>query len=227
MKILVVEDDERLASVIRRGLSESGHVVDLEFDGVDGESAAASARYDLIVLDVMLPRRDGLAVTRSLRRRDVTTPILMLTSRDTVEDTVLGLDAGADDYLRKPFAFAELEARLRSLARRTPATIHSQLRVDDLVMDLATRRVTRGGRTIELTARDTAFLEYLMRNTGLLLTRRMIEDALWERDRDSASNLIEVYVRRLRSKLSANGEPDLIATVRGSGYRFDPPARDA
>lgn len=222
MKILVIEDDVRLAAVLRRGLAEGGHVVDVEYDGVAGEAAAGSADYDAIVLDVALPRKDGLAVARSLRERDVRTPILMLTSRDTTEDTIVGLDAGADDYLRKPFVFGELEARLRSVTRRVPAPVHNVLRVADVVLDLATRRVTRGGTPIALTARDTAFLEYLMRNAGLLLTRRMIEDALWERDRETASNLIEVYVRRLRAKLSPAGEPDLIRTVRGAGYRFGP-----
>ena len=222
MKILVIEDDLRLAEVLRRGLAESGHVVDVEHDGVDGETAAASSAYDAIVLDVALPGKDGLAVARALRDRDVRTPVLMLTSRDTADDTVRGLDAGADDYLRKPFVFAELEARLRSVTRRPPMPVRNELQVADVVLDLATRRVTRGGKPIALTARDTAFLEYLMRNEGLLVTRRMMEDALWERHRESASNLIEVYVRRLRAKLSPDGERDLIHTVRGAGYRFGP-----
>lgn len=220
MKILVVEDDRRLAELLRRGLAESGHVVDLEHDGESGEGSAAGGAYDAIVLDVMLPRKDGFAVARDLRARNVATPILMLTSRDTAEDTIAGLDAGADDYLRKPFVFGELEARLRSLARRIAAPVHRTLTIGDLQMDLATRRVTRGETPLALTARETAFLEYLMRNSGLLITRPMLEDALWERDRDTASNLIEVYVRRLRSKLSPSGEPPLIHTVRGSGYRF-------
>lgn len=220
MRILLVEDDVRLAEVVRRGLAESGHVVDVEHDGVAGESTAAAGAYDVVILDLMLPRKDGLAVARGLRSRELTTPILMLTSRDTVEDTVRGLDAGADDYLRKPFVFAELEARLRSLGRRTSAPPARELRVADLTMDLASRRVMRGATEIPLTARELAFLEYLMRNAGMLLSRRMIEDALWERDRETASNLIEVYVRRLRTKLSPNGEPILIHTVRGAGYRF-------
>ncbi len=220
MKILVVEDDRRLAELLRRGLAESGHVVDLERDGESGENSAMGGAYDAIVLDVMLPHKDGFAVARDLRARNVATPILMLTSRDTADDTIGGLDAGADDYLRKPFVFGELEARLRSLARRIAAPVHRTLTIGDLQMDLATRRVTRGETPLALTARETAFLEYLMRNSGLLITRPMLEDALWERDRDTASNLIEVYVRRLRSKLSPSGEPPLIHTVRGSGYRF-------
>ncbi len=215
----MVEDDPSLADVLRRGLAESGHVVDVEPDGTGGERAAMGGGYDAIVLDVMLPGKDGLGVARSLRAAGDFTPILMLTARDTVDDTVAGLDAGGDDYLRKPFVFDELEARLRSITRREPAPVRDELCVEDLVMDLRTRRVKRGERSIELSARETAFLEYLMRNAGMLVTRPMLEDALWERDRDTASNVIEVYVRRLRVKLSAGGEPPLIHTVRGAGYR--------
>jgi DNA-binding response OmpR family regulator len=220
LKILVVEDDVSLGDVLRRGLAESGHVVDLERDGVAGERAALAGSYDALLLDVMLPRKDGFAVARALREAGVTTPILMLTARDTVADTVAGLDAGADDYLRKPFVFDELEARLRSITRRDPVPAREELRVADLVMDLRTRTVARGTRPIALSARETAFLEYLMRNAGRLVTRPMLEDALWERDRDTESNVIEVYVRRLRLKLSASGEPPLIHTVRGAGYRL-------
>jgi two-component system OmpR family response regulator len=220
LKILVVEDDASLADVLRRGLAESGHVVDVEHDGAAGERAARAGSYDALLLDVMLPRRNGLAVARALRDAGITTPILMLTARDTVADTVAGLDAGADDYLRKPFVFDELEARLRSITRRDPVPAREELRVADLVMDLRTRTVARGTRAIALSARETAFLEYLMRNAGRLVTRPMLEDALWERDRDTESNVIEVYVRRLRLKLSASGEGPLIHTVRGAGYRF-------
>lgn len=222
MKVLVVEDDVRLAEVLRRGLGESGHVVDVEHDGRDAERTGLDEAYDVIVLDVMLPGKDGFAVIRSLRSSGVGTPVLMLTSRDTAQDVVEGLDAGADDYLRKPFAFSELEARLRSLSRRIAAPVQSELRVADVVMNLGTRRVTRGERRLDLTARDTALLEYLMRNAGLLLSQRMIEDAVWERDSDHISNVIAVYIRRLRAKLSEGGEPPLIHTVRGAGYRFGP-----
>ncbi|GAC1305213.1 MAG: response regulator transcription factor [Vulcanimicrobiaceae bacterium] len=220
MRILVIEDDAKLAAVIHRGLSESGHVVDREYDGIAGERAGRDSLYDAIVLDVMLPGLDGFVVARTLRTRGVRTPILMLTSRDTTDDIVTGLDAGADDYLRKPFVFSELEARLRSLGRRVAAPASNELRVADVVLDLAARRVSRGGRPIELTARDTTYLEYLMRNPGRLLTQRMIEDAVTDRDRDNVSNVIAVYIRRLRAKLSPAGEPSLIRTVRGSGYRF-------
>jgi DNA-binding response OmpR family regulator len=220
MKILIVEDDERLATLVRRGLVESGHVVDLERDGEAGLAAAKHGGYDAVLLDVMLPGRDGLSIARTLRAERVRTPILMLTARDAMDDRIIGLDAGADDYLCKPFGLRELEARLRAITRREQTAPRSELRVADLVMDLASRRVWRGPREVALTARETAFLEYLMRNEGLMITRSMLEDALWERDRATASNLIEVYIRRLRSKLCAAGEAQLIHTVRGAGYRI-------
>jgi DNA-binding response OmpR family regulator len=221
VKVLIVEDDVRLAEVLRRGLAESGHVADVEHDGETGFSVAKAGAYDALVLDVMLPHKDGFEIARDLRAAGVRTPLLMLTARDTADDAISGLDAGADDYLRKPFVFAELEARLRSITRREPLTTpRSELRVDDVVMNLATRRVTRGGRPVILTARETAFLEYFMRNEARMVTRRMLEEALWERERDTTSNVIEVYIRRLRSKLSPGSEPQLIHTVRGAGYRF-------
>jgi len=220
VKILVVEDDLALADVLRRGLAESGHVVDVEFDGTTAGRVAVAGRYDAIVLDVMLPGDDGLTVARSVRAEDVATPILFLTAKDTVEDVVAGLDAGGDDYLRKPFIFDELEARLRAIVRREPRLSPGVLRVVDLVMDLATRRVTRADRPIALSARETAFLEYFMRNAGRIVTREMLEDALWERDRETESNIIAVYVRRLRMKIDVPGLPPLFHTVRGAGYRF-------
>jgi DNA-binding response OmpR family regulator len=220
VRILVVEDDRPLADVLRRGFAEDGHVVDVAYDGPQGETAAAGGGYDAIVLDVTLPGKDGFSVTRTLREAGVRTPILMLTARDAIDDTIVGLDAGADDYVRKPFAFRELQARLRSISRREPSPQRNLLQCADVVLDLGTRRVTRAGRDIPLTARETAFLEFFMRNVGLLLSREMLEDALWEQDRDTASNVIEVYVRRLRAKLSVRDEAPLIQTVRGSGYRF-------
>lgn len=222
MKLLVVEDDAGLCDVLRRGLAEQGHVVDVAQDGEDGERCACDAAYDAVILDLNLPKRDGLAVVRSLRARDVTTPVLILTSRDTVDDAIEGLDAGADDYLRKPFVFGELEARLRSIVRREAPIVTNELRVGDLVFNLASRRIFRGGREIVLTARETAFLEYFMRNSGRIITRRMLEDALWDRQNESSSNVIEVYVRRLRAKLAEAGKALLIHTVRGAGYRFGP-----
>lgn len=221
MRLLVVEDDARLCDVLRRGLSEQGHVVDVANDGESGETWAHGAAYDAVILDVNLPKRDGLSVVRSLRGRGVRTPVLVLTSRDTPADVIAGLDAGADDYLRKPFVFGELEARLRTIVRRgAPQTLDAQLRVADLVFDLQSRRVRRGAREIELTAREAGFLEYFMRNAGRVVTRSMIEDALFERESETTSNVVEVYVSRLRAKLTASREPQLLHTVRGAGYRF-------
>ena len=221
MRLLVVEDDVRLCDVLRRGLSEQGHVVDVAHDGEQGEAWARGAAYDAVILDVNLPNRDGLNVVRSLRSREVRTPVLMLTSRDTPDDVIAGLDAGADDYLRKPFVFGELEARLRTIVRRHAAgTLDANLRIADLTFDLQSRRAHRGGREIDLTAREAAFLEYFMRNAGRLLTRAMIEDALFERESETTSNVVEVYVSRLRAKLTVDREPQLVHTVRGAGYRF-------
>ncbi len=221
MRLLVVEDDVRLCDVLRRGLSEQGHVVDVAHDGEEGENWARGAPYDAVVLDINLPKRDGLSVVRSLRKAGVRTPVLMLTSRDTAEDVVSGLDAGADDYLRKPFVFGELEARLRTITRRGSApALDAQVRVADLVFDMSTRRARRGGRDVDLTAREAAFLEYFMRNAGRVITRSMIEDALFERESEATSNVVEVYVSRLRAKLTAGREPQLLHTIRGAGYRF-------
>jgi DNA-binding response OmpR family regulator len=221
MRLLVVEDDLRLCDVLRRGLSEQGHVVDVVNDGEQGELWASAGTYDAVVLDVNLPKRDGLSVVRGLRTAEVRTPVLMLTSRDTPQDVIEGLDAGADDYLRKPFIFGELEARLRTIVRRTSTeSLDAQLRVGDLTFDLGSRRVHRGDRELDLTAREAAFLEYFMRNAGRLITRAMLEDALFERESETTSNVVEVYVSRLRAKLTARREPQLLHTVRGAGYRF-------
>lgn len=221
MRLLIVEDDLRLCDVLRRGLSESGHVVDVANDGSEGEQWAASRSYDALVLDVNLPKKNGLSVVRELRAKGVRTPVLILTSRDTPDDVIEGLDAGADDYLRKPFVFRELEARLRSIVRRqTAESLDAELRCGDLVFDLASRRTHRGARPIELTARESAFLEYFMRNAGRLITRNMIEDALFDRESETVSNVVDVYVSRLRAKITRSGEPELLHTVRGAGYRF-------
>lgn len=221
MRLLVVEDDVRLCDVLRRGLGEQGHVVDVAHDAEEGETWAQGAPYDAVILDVNLPKRDGLSVVRSLRRNDVRTPVLMLTSRDTPEDVIAGLDAGADDYLRKPFVFGELEARLRTIIRRqSPEPLDVELRAADLVFDLKSRRARRGERQIALTAREAAFLEYFMRNAGRLITRSMIEDALFGRESETTSNVAEVYVSRLRSKITLGREAQLLHTIRGAGYRF-------
>lgn len=220
MKILIIEDDEKLCRLLARGLAEDGHVVHVEYDGVAGAEAVEQEPFDTLVVDIMLPRKDGLTLVRELRERGHGTPILMLTARDTIEDVIAGLDAGADDYLRKPFAFEELEARLRSLTRRPTATPRTVLAVEDLIFDLASKRVKRGDREIELTARELAFLEYFMKNAGIVLTRTMLEKALWDREAEISSNVIDVYVRRLRAKLDLDGFPPLITTIRGVGYRL-------
>jgi len=221
MRILIVEDDADLAAVVRRGLEESGHVVDVESDGPAGESTAAAGTYDAMLLDVALPKRDGLAVARALRAAKVTTPILMLTARDSVEDVVAGIVAGADDYLRKPFAFAELEARLHAIARRSGAEPQLDvLRNGALALDLGARVARLANEPIAFTARELAFLEVFMRNPGRTLTRPVLEDALWDRDRDTTSNLVDVYVGRVRAKLARAGERSMLETVRGIGYRL-------
>lgn len=220
MKLLLVDDDEVFSGFLREGLTEDGHVVDTAFDGIDGEFAATNGTYDAIILDVMIPGKDGFALLRSLRSRALATPVLMLTARDGASDAVAGLNEGADDYLRKPFDYAELLARLRSITRRPPSEVRLDLRVDDLVLCLATRRVTRGGEEVDLTARECAYLEYFMRNAGLLITRSMLEAALWNDEAQTTSNVIDVYVKRLRSKIDRNGRASLIQTVRGAGYRF-------
>ncbi len=223
MRLLVVEDDRRLNGVLLRGLTEQGHVVDASYDGEDGERCARGATYDAIVLDVNLPKRDGLSLLRELRKSRVRTPVLLLTSRDTPADIVEGLDAGADDYLRKPFVFSELEARLRSIVRRNAPDdiLGSELQAGDLIFDLRTRSARRGTRAIELTARESGFLECFMRRRGQVVTRAALEDALFDRSSESLSNVIDVYVSRLRSKLTAAGESQVLFTVRGVGYRFD------
>jgi DNA-binding response OmpR family regulator len=220
MKILLIEDDVKLASLVQRGLTNAGHAVDAEYDGEAGENAVASGRYEVVVLDVMLPKKNGLAVLRDLRSKGVVLPVLILTARDETEDVVAGFDAGADDYLRKPFALDELHARVRTLARRAIAPPRIVLRVDNLVFDTATHRVVRGDREISLTTRELAYLEYFMRNTGVVITRTMIENALWNREADLSSNVIDVYIKRLRSKIEFSDMRPLLVTIRGAGYRF-------
>ena len=218
MRLLVVEDDPRLSDVLRRGLTERGHVVDVSFDGEDAERLAVAPLYDAIILDVNLPKRSGLDVLRAMRLQKSATPVLILTSRDTTDDVIEGLDAGADDYLCKPFVFGELEARLRSISRRRfgSAAAPNELRVRDVVFDLSSRLARRGQRRLELTARESAFLELFMRNPGRLLTRNAIEDAMFDRASETTSNVVDVCVRRLRRRLGPDAP---IETVRNAGYR--------
>jgi heavy metal response regulator len=218
MRILLVEDDKKVASFIRTGLEEEGYAVDVASEGEAGLFMGLDRLHDLIVLDVMLPKKPGFQVLRELRQAKVATPVLMLTARDTVEDKVQGLDAGADDYLTKPFVFAELLARVRALLRRRAEARSPKLQVADLVLDPATRSVTRGGQPITLTNREFALLEYLMRNAGRVLTRTAITEHVWDYDFDSGTNVIDVYVNYLRKKIDAGHELKLLHTVRGAGY---------
>jgi len=223
VRILIIEDDEPLRALLRRGLCEDGYIVDALSDGRDCDEYLAGTHYDAMVLDLNLPLEDGLSILQRVRARGHQLPVLILTARDGPSDVVAGLDAGADDYLRKPFAFDELEARLRSLARRPPNRIDTILKVGDLVFDSETRQAHRAGRDLLLTAKESLFLEVLMRNAGRTVTRRMLEDRLWDRESDRVSNVLDVYAGRLRKKLTERGEPQLLHTLRGLGYRLDVP----
>jgi DNA-binding response OmpR family regulator len=220
MRILVVDDDVRLCTIMARGLTEEGYAVDVAHDGIEGEYLARINDYDVVLLDVMMPEADGLSVCRGLRSAGRDVPILMLTARDAIPDRVAGLDSGADDYLPKPFAFDELLARVRALSRRQAPTRSAELSMGDLVLDTVTRRARRGDSAIELTTKEYAVLEYLLRNPDALVTRGMIEEHAWNNDFDSVSNLVDVYIRRLRSKIDREGEGSMIETVRGAGYRL-------
>lgn len=220
MRILVVEDEAKLAMLLRRGLKEEGHAVDLAETGEDALDSITLAQYDAIILDVMLPGIDGFEVCRKLRRQQVTTPILLLTARDAVDDRVAGLDAGADDYLVKPFALAELSARLRALARRPPQAHDAILQVGSLRLDPAMRRVWLGEEPVELANKEFRILEYLMQNPNRVLTRTMITDRVWDYDFLNATNVIDVHIRSLRRKLGDAPGGRLIETVRGVGYRI-------
>lgn len=220
MRVLLVEDELPIADFIARGLTENGYSVDVAHDGEEAVQWPSVADFDIIILDVMLPVRDGIDVCRTLRGQGVRTPVLMLTARDAVEDRVLGLDSGADDYLVKPFAFVELLARIRALSRREPALLGNELRVGDLVMDTATRLVSRAGVALDLTAKEFALLEYLMRHPGQVLTRTVIAEHVWNYDFDNATNVIDVHIKNLRKKIDDPFELKLLQTVRGVGYRI-------
>jgi DNA-binding response OmpR family regulator len=220
MRTLIVEDDASLRRLITRGLQEDGHVADALADGRDCLDYLTATAYDVVVLDLNLPHRDGLDVLRELRQNGISTPVLLLTARVDTRDVVAGLDAGADDYLRKPFSLDELHARLRSLMRRPPAWNSDVLSCDDLVFDRRSREARRGKRAIELTSKEVAMLEVLMRNAGRTVTRESLIDAVWDRSADPASNVLDVYARRLRNKLTSLGEPQLLHTVRGIGFRL-------
>jgi heavy metal response regulator len=218
MRLLVVEDEQKVASFIKKGLEEEGYAVDVGADGEEGLAMGLARVHDLIILDIRLPKMDGLRVLQALRQDNVTAPVLLLTVRATIEDKVLGLDAGADDYLTKPFAFQELVARVRALLRRRSEAEPTVLQVDDLRLDPARRTVTRGGEKIDLTPREFALLDYFMRNPGRVLTRTMIAEHVWDYSFDTSTNVIDVYINYLRKKIDTGREPKLLHTMRGVGY---------
>ncbi len=218
MRVLIVEDEPKSAAYLRKGLSEHGYVADLAHDGENGLYLAQNSDYDVIVLDVMLPGRDGWSVVSELRRGGKQTPVLILTARDSVPDRVKGLELGADDYLVKPFAFSELLARIRTLLRRGPVRHGELLRAADLELDLLSHRAMRGGRRLDLTPKEFLLLTLLVRRAGEVLSRTLIAEQVWDMNFDSATNVVDVPVRRLRSKVDDPFERKLIRTVRGVGY---------
>ena len=223
MRVLVVEDDNAIADFVVRGLREAGFAVDHAADGDAGLEAAKGQAYDVAIIDVMLPKRDGLSLIDELRRRGVTTPVLILSARRSVDDRVRGLQAGGDDYLTKPFAFAELLARVQALLRRaTRAPEPTTLTVDDLVLDLLSRRVSRGGVSLDLRPREFALLEFLMRYTGHVVSKTMILSHVWDYNFDPQTNVVDVLVSRLREKIDRPFEKKLLSTVRGVGYVLGP-----
>ena len=225
MRILLVEDNRRLSNSLRMILQEDGYAVDVAYDGFDGEEAALLPGYDIIILDIMLPGKNGLEICRELRNRRINTPILMLTARDALEDRVAGLDTGADDYLIKPFEVDELRARIRALLRRDSSDKTGLLSVADLELDPATHTVTRAGQPIELTAKEFSLLEYMMRHPNHLITREMAEQHLWSYDHVVVSNVVDVYIRRLRRKIDDSHPVKLLETLRGAGYKISVPEK--
>ena len=222
MRLLLVEDDTRVASFVHRGLVQEGFSVDLSVDGRDAFHLALHEPYDVIVLDVLIPLMDGFEVLSEIRKQGCQAPVLIISAKDGVADRVRGLNRGADDYLVKPFNFTELVARIRALLRRSAQAGTSVLRIADLEMHLTTRRVTRGGRQIELTPKEFSLLEYLLRNQGQVLTRTMIAEHVWDQHFDTFSNVIDVYIRYVRTKVDSGIDLKLIHTVRGVGYILSP-----
>ncbi len=218
MKILIVEDEKKVGRFLKLGLEEEGHTVSNAYDGEKGENLALSEKHDVIVLDIMLPKKNGIEVLKSIRSNGISTPVLILTAKGSLADKVEGLDEGADDYLVKPFAFAEFIARVRSLGRRSGAEKTTTLKVADLELDTLTRKARRGGKEIELTNREYALLEYFVRNVNRVLTRTAISEHIWEYNFDTGTNIVEVYVNKLRNKIDADAETKLIHTIRGMGY---------
>lgn len=220
MRVLVVEDESKIAGFIKRGLKEEGYSVDIASDGEEGYFLASTQDYDLIVLDLMLPKMDGLSLCRKLREGKIAVPILMLTAKDRVKDKVAGLDSGANDYLTKPFAFEEFLARCRALLRKHDVQSATKLQVGDLSLDLLTHKVARAGKDIVLTPKEFALLEYFMRQEGTVVTRTMISEHVWDMHFDTFTNVIDVYINYLRNKIDRGYEKPLLQTLRGRGYLF-------
>ena len=218
MRILVVEDDKKVAGFITKGLEEETYAVDVAYDGEDGLHLGVEGQYDLIILDIMLPKIDGLEVLSQLRDQGSDVPILLLTAKDAVDDRVAGLNKGADDYLTKPFAFSELLARVRVLLRRGKAEVKTILQISDLTLDLVSHKVNRGGDEIELTGKEYSLLEYFMRNQEKVLTRTMIAEHVWDYNFDTFTNVIDVYINHLRKKIDKDRQSKLLHTLRGVGY---------
>jgi DNA-binding response OmpR family regulator len=220
MRVLIIEDNPKMATAIQRGLTAHGYAADACHTGYEGEELAAIEPYDMVILDVMLPDRDGVDVCRNLRRRDIKKPVLILTALSGMHDKVAGLDAGADDYLTKPFEFEELLARVRALLRRGEASEGRTLRCEDLELDLYTRTADRAGEAYELSNKEFGLLEYLMRNPNRVLSRTQIAEKVWDMNFEPGSNVIDVYISSLRKKIDRGFERELIHTIKGAGYRF-------
>jgi len=218
MNLLIVEDEKRMLELLRKGLEEEGHTVVCAADGIEGQEMSRSYDFDMIILDIMMPRLDGYELTKRLRADNISTPILMLTAKDSVQEIVHGLDLGADDYLTKPFSFNELLARLRAVRRRVLLPQSTSLQVDDLLLDRATREVSRGGVRISLTPTEYSLLMRLMERAGKVVARRFLIESVWGFDREIEDNTLDVFVRLLRGKVDGNGRQKLIHTVRGVGY---------
>jgi heavy metal response regulator len=218
MKILVVEDEKKVGAFIKKGLEEDSYIVELALDGDRGEELAVAQNFDLIILDILMPKKDGLTLLKELRAKQISTPVLMITAKGSVEDKVKGLDSGADDYLVKPFAIAELLARVRSLLRRGPAEKSTSLVVGDLALDLVSHKARRGHKLIDLTAKEYTLLEYFMRNANRVLSRTIISEHIWNYNFDTGTNIIDVYINHLRNKIDGGFDKKLIHTVRGVGY---------
>jgi DNA-binding response OmpR family regulator len=222
VKVLIVEDEKKIASFVRKGLEAQGFVVEVSGNGDDGFALAVSQPYDAVILDIMLPGKDGLSILRNLRERKMPMPVILLTARSELNERLEGLNLGADDYLTKPFHIEELIARLHAVVRRAVGASQSILAVENLKMNLLTREVTRRGRTIELTTREFSLLEHLMRSPGRVLTRVEICERVWDYSFDPGTNLVDVYVQRLRKKVDGDFPAKLIETIRGVGYRIRP-----